>query len=88
MYENFILCDELSIFDPVKKIIFKISQRAAVRIILYDIVGIERAVVLDKKMNPGTYEINWHCNKIPTGVYYIRIEAGEFVDQKQLMVLN
>ena len=44
---------------------------------MYDIIGREIAVLANEKLNAGEYEIDWNASSLPSGVYFIKIEAGD-----------
>jgi hypothetical protein len=39
-------------------------------------------------MNPGKYNIVWNAQKFPSGVYFYKINAGEFTAAKKLILLK
>jgi hypothetical protein len=55
---------------------------------VHDILGTEAATLVDEEELAGTYEINWNAANLPSGVYFYRLQAGEFVDTKKLLLLR
>ena len=45
--------------------------------IIYDISGRQVAVLLNKPMAPGKYEIDFNANTISSGVYYCMLSVGD-----------
>lgn len=39
-------------------------------------------------MKPGSYEVKWEAGNMASGVYFYRLEAGEFVSVKKLLLLK
>lgn len=79
-------------FNPVTKIKFDIpavsGNSAPVKIAIYNILGEEVTVLADKQMHPGSYEVNFDASMYSTGVYFYRIEAGEFTDVKKMILVK
>lgn len=79
-------------FNPTTKIKFDIplSQEKGgyVKLIVYDILGKEVATLLNEELKPGAYEAEWNAATFPSGVYYYRITAGNFVDTKKLVLIK
>ena len=80
-------------FNPVTKIKFSIPNNANGRnelttIKIYDILGKEIAVPVNEILNPGEYEITWDGKEFPSGVYFYRIESGEYYVTKKLILLK
>jgi len=69
-------------FNPVTKIKFDIpsvGQRHAfdVRVVIFDILGKEIAVLVNEQLQPGSYEIEWDASIYPSGVYFYGITVGD-----------
>jgi hypothetical protein len=43
---------------------------------------------VDKKQNAGTYQVEWDASGLASGIYYYRIQAGEFQDVKKMILLK
>jgi hypothetical protein len=46
------------------------------------------ATLVNKKQNAGAYQIEWNASGFASGIYYYRIEAGEFQDVKKMILLR
>jgi len=58
---------------------------------IFDILGREVATLVNKKLPPGSYEVDWnstHNGGIASGVYYYRLQADEFVQVKKMLLLK
>ncbi len=80
-------------FNPTTKFKFAIPKEGDVKIIVYDIMGREVNVLVNEKLNPGTYEVDWNgmnmANaKVSSGVYFYRIIAGNFTEVKKMVMVK
>ena len=82
-------------FNPVTTIKFDLPKQSEVKIIVYDILGRETAVLVDKKMGAGIYEVQWNTNEFASGVYFYKMEVRkegsstiDFVSTKKMVVLK
>src|SRR5690606_11315872 len=68
-------------FNPITNIRFQINKSETVFIKVYNILGKEIKLVLDKNLLPGEYTIQWdgkdnEGNLLPSGIYFIKVKAG------------
>ena len=75
-------------FNPVTNLEFGISDLGFVSLIVYDILGKEVATLVNEKLNPGKYKVEFDGSALPSGVYFYRITAGEFTDTKRMMLIK
>jgi aminopeptidase N len=55
---------------------------------VFDILGKEVATLLNATMNPGRYTVQWDAGNLPSGVYFYRLQSGQFVETKKLVLLK
>jgi hypothetical protein len=53
-----------------------------------DVIGREVAVLVSEELPEGNYSRQWNAAGFPSGVYFYRLEAGNFVDVKKLVLLK
>ena len=80
-------------FNPQTTIRFQLPKAAATRISIYNMLGQEVKRIVDRQMEPGYHEVLWDGRneagmQVGSGVYYYRIEAGEFRDTKKMAMLR
>ncbi|MCG6960972.1 T9SS type A sorting domain-containing protein [bacterium BMS3Abin03] len=44
--------------------------------------------MVNEEKQAGSYEVEFNASKLPSGVYFYRLQAGDFVSTKKLMVLK
>lgn len=75
-------------FNPVTNIQFSIPQDHSVTLTVYNSVGEEIAVLVNKKMSAGLHTISWNAIDMPSGVYLYKISAGDFSEIKKMVLLK
>ncbi|MGH2575782.1 MAG: T9SS type A sorting domain-containing protein, partial [Ignavibacteria bacterium] len=75
-------------FNTNSKIKYQIAKLSYVKLIIYDILGSEIGVLVDKKLSPGIHEVIWNASNFASGVYFYRIEAGKFIDTKKMVIVK
>jgi len=45
------------------------------------------AILVDDTKEPGYYSVKWRAT-VPSGIYFYRLQAGEYVETKKMIVLR
>jgi subtilisin-like proprotein convertase family protein len=75
-------------FNPITKIQFGVPKQSNVKILLYDVLGREVAVITDKTMQPGVHIIDFNTGNLSSGVYFYKMVSGDFTSIKKLVILK
>ena len=75
-------------FNPSTTIQFALPKLSTVTLTLFDILGRKVTTLVDEEMQPGEYKVVFEEKDLPSGVYFYRIQAEEFVRTKKLMLLK
>ena len=83
-------------FNPTTTIKFTIpsvltnvdKQTQLVILKVYNILGIEIETLVDEEKPAGTYEVEFTAETFPSGIYFYRLEAGDFIDTKKMILLK
>jgi len=59
-----------------------------VQLKVYNVLGEEVATLVNKEQQPGKYEISFDAGRLPSGVYFYRIKAGNFIQTKKMILLK
>ena len=89
--ENFSLSQNYpNPFNPETKIKFAISGKSVVQTFLYvyDLNGREVTVLVNHQLQPGTYEVDFDGSNLPSGVYYYKLESGNFTQTKKMVLIK
>ena len=77
-------------FNPTTTINYEIPKRSLVIIKIYNILGKEIAILVNKEEEAGRYNIRFIANKykLSSGVYFYRMQAGNFIETKKLILMK
>ncbi|HQT91598.1 MAG TPA: T9SS type A sorting domain-containing protein, partial [Candidatus Kryptobacter bacterium] len=75
-------------FNPTTVISYQLSAVSHVTLKVYDVLGREVGTLVNQKEGAGTYSVTFDGSRLPSGVYFYRITAGNFVDIKKLVLLK
>ena len=75
-------------FNPRTTIAYKIPYDVNVTIKIYDVLGKEIAVPVNKKQTAGSYRFEFDGSGLSSGIYFYRITAGGFSDVKKMALIR
>lgn len=77
-------------FNPSTKINFQIEKAARIKIVVYNILGKEIAVLINEEKRPGKYEIEFNAVEynLASGVYFYKISTGKNEIVKKMTYLK
>ena len=75
-------------FNPTTAISYSLKNPGNVSLKVIDVLGREVATLIDERKNNGTYLIQFDGSNLPSGVYFYRIEAGNFVETKKMLLMK
>ena len=55
---------------------------------MYDILGRQVVVLVNEEQDAGYYKIDFNAARLASGIYLYRIQAGDFVKTKKMMLLK
>ncbi|MCO6474837.1 MAG: agmatine deiminase family protein [Melioribacteraceae bacterium] len=82
-------------FNPTTKIKFTIPSvedakfaSTTTKLVVYDILGREVATLVNKRLQPGEYEVEFNAENLSSGVYYYRLGTGSFSQTKKMVLMR
>jgi len=75
-------------FNPSTTIQFSIPQSSFTTLKVYNLLGEEVAVLLQKEINAGVYEISLDASHFPSGVYVYVLKAGKLTQSRKMMLIK
>jgi hypothetical protein len=75
-------------FNPTTVIKFQVSSSKFVSLKVYDVLGREVKTLVNEKLEAGSYETTFDATGLASGIYFYRLQSGEFVSTKRLLLLK
>jgi hypothetical protein len=75
-------------FNPVTSIKFDLPKTGNVKLSIYNVLGEKIETLHNGVLSAGSYKINFNASSYASGVYFYRIETGNFVAVKKLVVMK
>lgn len=80
-------------FDGSTHIRFELAESARVSISIYDLLGRRVRTLDDEALGPGRHVRVWNGlddagRAVPSGVYFCRLSAGDFVDVEKMLLMR
>jgi len=74
-------------FNPSTEVSFSLPVDGHVRLAAFDVRGKEVDVIFEGAQSIGQHSYTWNASNLPSGIYYIRLQAGELAaSQKALLI--
>ena len=55
---------------------------------VYDALGKEVATLVNERLSAGSYEVDWNANNYGSGVYFYKLEAGDYAETRKMLFLK
>jgi len=75
-------------FNPTTTITYDIPMRANVKLIVYNVLGQEVAILVNELQEAGRYNVKFDASGLPSGVYFYKLEAGKYVEIKKMILMK
>ncbi|MCX6142821.1 MAG: alpha/beta fold hydrolase [Ignavibacteriales bacterium] len=75
-------------FNPRTTINYQVAKPSKVLLKVYNMLGEEIAVLVDEHKEAGIFQAQWNALSVPSGVYFYRLQAGEYVESKKMILLK
>ncbi|MBK9332999.1 MAG: T9SS type A sorting domain-containing protein [Ignavibacteria bacterium] len=73
LYQNF-----PNPFNPATSIKFDIAKKGNVRLVVFDMLGRELSALINESLNPGTYQVSFDGSGLSSGIYFCRLQSGDY----------
>ncbi|MCK4795745.1 MAG: T9SS type A sorting domain-containing protein, partial [Spirochaetes bacterium] len=80
-------------FNPTTTISYALQEAGDVSLQIFNIKGQLVKTLVDEKRETGNHSVVWagkdnNDRKVASGVYFYRINAGEFTDMKKMLLIK
>ena len=75
-------------FNPSTTIRYGLPQKSAVQLTIFNTLGQQVATIVQGEQEAGNHEVRFDGSNLSSGVYFYRLQAGEFVQTRKLLLLR
>jgi len=80
-------------FNPETRIRFELAEPVGVKLVIYDLLGRKVRLLTSGTLDAGQHIVNWDGRNdagapVSSGVYIYRIKAGDFLDQRKMILVR
>jgi hypothetical protein len=75
-------------FNPATTIEFSIPQRSHVTVEVFDLLGRKLATLANETMGPGRYNRVFNASANASGIFFYRIQAGDFIQTRKMILMK
>ena len=75
-------------FNPTTSIQYAVSSRQFVSLKVYDVLGNEVATLANEYREAGRYEVEFDASSLSSGIYFYRLQAGDFVQTRKMILMK
>ena len=75
-------------FNPTTTISFSLPEQSNVKVVIYDALGNQVDVITDEVKSAGTHSVNWNAVNFASGIYFYKLEAGNFVQARKMILMK
>ncbi len=75
-------------FNPSTTIRFSLPHASLITLKVFNLSGQEVATLLDEQREAGMHTVRWNANGLPSGVYFYRLQVGEFEETRKLVLMR
>ena len=75
-------------FNPATTIEYQIPKQSLVKLTIFDLLGREITTLVNEQKGAGTYSVKFEASSLSGGVYFYKLEAGNFIQTRKLLFLK
>jgi predicted GH43/DUF377 family glycosyl hydrolase len=75
-------------FNPSTTIRYSLPSSANVKLAVYDLLGREIATLVNEEQSAGWKEVEWNAGGVSSGIYFYKLQAGNFVETKKMLIVK
>jgi len=74
--------------NPTTSISFTLPSKSFISLEVFDLLGREVATLVNEQKPAGTYTQKWNAANVSSGIYFYRLQAGNYIQTKKLLLLK
>ena len=73
-------------FNPSTRIKYQLTKSSHIALKIYNLTGQEIAILVNEFQSAGEHEITWQPKGLPNGLYFYKIQVGDYSETKKLIL--
>jgi hypothetical protein len=75
-------------FNPQTKIRFSLPNAGNTNLEIYNVLGQKIAIIVNKRLLAGMYEYIFNGSALTSGLYYYKLQSGNYIEIKKMLLLK
>lgn len=75
-------------FNPTTSISYQIPNQSRVTLKIYDLLGNQIVELINKDQSAGSYTVSFNASKISSGIYFYKLQTGNFISTKKMVLMK
>ncbi len=75
-------------FNPETKISFSLAKSSFVTLEIYNSLGQKVRTLINNQMNSSSHKITFNASDLSSGIYYYKMQAGQFQSARKMLLLQ
>ena len=75
-------------FNPITNIDFGLPTKSHVKLEVFNLLGQKVSILQNSVLEAGNYNITWDGQDAASGIYFYRLEAGDFIETRKMLLLK
>ncbi len=75
-------------FNSTATIRYELPSPSHVALSVYDLVGRLLETLIDERVDAGRYAESWYAGALPSGLYFVRFEAGDRAQMQKVVLIR
>jgi hypothetical protein len=75
-------------FNPATVIKVDIASASFVRLAVYDMLGNEISLLVNQKLNAGSYDVKWDASNYSSGIYFYKLITDNTIETRKMILIK
>jgi hypothetical protein len=75
-------------FNPSTRISYQIPNAGHVTLKVYDVLGREVSTLINNEQSAGSHEVIFNASKLGSGIYFCRLQSGNYISVKKMVLMK
>ena len=75
-------------FNPSTTIKFSLPSSGYTTLKIYNSLGQEVAVLINKELTTGTSEVEWNASSLPSGIYFYQLKTESYAETRKMILIK